>query len=389
MYADRGLAVGDAPNLFHRRASCCGSGTTAASADATELGSNVVTLTIRMGGLSRGPTPDLVRYRDGAGPWLIPDEVAPLTYALHVTDGYQLVVACAKPAGGTDADVRFFGRTFADGDAFATGCGWVLGNTTAPVMVTGQMLQAGRLQMGRVEEGTTSPWSFELSIPPGTYDRVALTEDQRISIERGLVITGPTSLPNIDLSNAVPLSIASPTVTGELPDEIVTGLNMFRTAHGGMMFSNESRWSGSIATVPASLLAPGDRQLVTVRADNQVTRSIRSVQFPSETTEVALPPVLEGVLASVVDGDLGVGLGALPPYESIQAYVDSHVTSAVASFEASASFFELAGRHVVLDTHITGFEPGWRVDLAAERFAYVAARHVDGAVSTTTMARLN
>lgn len=316
---------------------------------------NVVT--IDLGGV----TPDLIAYRDGTGAWQTPTASGVGTYPIHVTDAYTVLAVCVDPTYGPD--VESISQTFSgEGPSASMGCGFgpppPLPPPTEAVM--GQMLEAGQIVLGDSASSTTAPWTYDLQVPMGNHDLIAIGTDNKIELMHGLAVNAPMTL-NVDLANGAALIPVDETVNGTLPAELVATHTLLVTENEFIDFDQADGTNGFV--IPTALLAPSDEQRFRVSATTATTDRWVSITPPGPATVTLLPP-LTGVTFGAAGGDLEVTFGALPEIDAVNAYVYSTTSNLGENLTVSASFLAKTGtQHLVIDTSAPGFQPSWRVDL--------------------------
>lgn len=341
-------------------------------------GPNLVTFTLY-------GDPDLIVYRDGHGPWLVPTAAAQDgDYELHVTDDYQVVVVCSSSGltGNIDAEQR--NATFGDGDAPYMFCTSGDGTSSPPsVAITGQMLQAGRVTMGDTDQGTTAPWTFNLAVTTGTHDLIAVGPTKML-IRRDLAVTAATTVPAVDVDTAgSPTTISTLAVTGAAAgDTVTTMVDLFT----GNEFATLSSTTNNSATFPpASLVLNTDFVELAVRAENAAHTQFRSTYaygapLPSS---LALMPVLTGASFTATT-PIAVQWGTLPAYDTVtfEAFGGTSNSFIIHAVTATNAWLAKAGASsLAFETAAKGFDPAWAID-PAQAYAFFEVTH-NGATSSS------
>jgi hypothetical protein len=307
-------------------------------------------------------TPDLLVYRDGSGSWLAPESLGNGRYALHVTKAYEVVAVCAITGVAAGYDAEELAATIDDARPYLF-CGG--GGSSPPrVAVNGTMAQAGTVLMSDTATSATGPWSFGLQVPTGTHDLVALA-GQRILLQRGISITGPTTLPAVDVAaggmtmTSVPLTITGTTDPVETTLELVT-------AHDDAAVSDTT--NNTVALPPASLLQSTDFTYLTIDAPDQAHSTDRGISvfgFDGGTTAYALPDTLSGIAYATSNGGLDATWGPLPTYTALDVMVFAgSAASAQQHVMATANWVQATGAtSLAFDTSAPGYIAGWKPDL--------------------------
>lgn len=336
------------------------------------------TVTIRDGSAS------LIAYRDGTGAWTALPPSPDGAYQIDVTDDFQVVGVTAPPDGELQAEEL---------DATADdGACWVLGAATPgctgpwppanPVMVhvTGQMLQAGEVEIGAARAtGGAAPWSFDLTVPAGVHDLVAWpgptgpTAQSSVVLRRDLDLTSDTTLPDIDLATqGIALATTPVTVDGASQPSMITVATFVAMPHDTAIIAAAAPGNAPTVmapVVPASALDAGDSEQISLEASTQsaqlTVQGARATVTAGQALHVALtpPPCIEyhangdqlsAAWCSSIDADDGielwVGAESSPgAYENVVA-----TRSWLAATGASS---------VAFDTSVPGYQPGWQIDL--------------------------
>ena len=321
-------------------------------------------------------TTDVMYRNDGKGPWGLADKISATEYQIHVTDAYEVIIACGQEWRG---ETELHGRTFADGDRDFLFC--LLPPTTArlPVAtITGQMQQPGVVTLGNdVQESAIGPWNYALSAYPGTYDLLALDNSYRIAIRRDQSITGDTTLPSLDLSSeGTPVIERSFSVFAPETGETIDISTLLFTATTLLGISGTDH---SIREVPPSLLVGSDEQFLDVYADAAETR--RGAFGPiGARNDVELMPLLSrsAFVYSVPDNNaLRADFKTLPAFTSLR--ISLYDVRSAQHAEYTKAWFETMGRSYFQLDVPPEFDPTWRVSLRPEyyRFTYVDDDAVD------------
>lgn len=339
-------------------------------------GPNVVTIDVT------DETTDVMYRLDGAGPWGLADKLSPTQYQLHVTNAYEVAVACGLEWNGHTV---LHARTFADGDSDFLYCTADPVAAAPPPMfeVTGQMMQPGLVTLDLdIDSSSIGPWTYSMNVPEGTYDLIALDSSNRMAIRRNVAITEPTTLPSLDtldegtLLEDRPFAVLTP-VIGETVD-IAT---LLLTAGGFMAIEGTA---SLVHVVPASLLLSSDTQYFDVQATTTSTRRYVDTLVGTQSSVQLMPPLTKTTfIYSVPDNNALRGTFTdLPTYTSIDISMYDYRSSQRASF--TKSWFETMARHYFQLDLPPDFDPTWRVSLHPDYYRYVYVNNDDATTLRTT-----
>ena len=347
------------------------------------------------GGLVEGPNPvtvrlfdpvDYIRYRNGTSGWGEPERVSELEYRLHVDDAYEVIVACEEVyMEVTYVDSELHARALADGDDWFFGC-YALSDPppVGLVTVSGTMQQAGRVHLDTIAASKTAPWTFTMEVRPGVHDLVAVDTTGRIAVRRDLDLTTATTIAPIDLDQeGTLLTTRVIGLFGLADSESVTTSTTYQTAR-------ETAWLDGTATelalVPPSLLAPDDRQWLSITAATDETD--RDVSGPVETGQTLfqlMPHLGRNALTFTVPDNRSLRgeLTAVPTFDELELaiYGDHQIQRTL----LTTAFRTAAQRsYIAFDTPLD-FMARWRVDLRSQyaRFMYARQRLGDYTYSTS------
>lgn len=309
-------------------------------------------------------TPDLIVYRDGTGPWVVPATVTG-GYQLHVTDDYQVVAACSAQALAGNEDSEQLNATADDGATQFMFCGSGGGSSGTTFAVTGQMLQPGSVQLQDSAMGTTSPWSFSLNVSAGTHELVAIGATDML-IRRNLALNAATTIPDVDVTTAgTAYTPTTATITGADPADSVEIQSVLFTSDDFATLSDTS--DRTIVYAPAAVLVANDQPQVQVQVTNMAMTTVRSVfAFDSNPTTFTLMPVLTGITFGTT-APIAATWGTLPAYSNLDviafggtqsSFVEQRVTATKAWLD-KASVTTLA-----FESEAMGYNPAWNVPVA-------------------------
>jgi hypothetical protein len=264
--------------------------------------------------LSSASSPDLVMYRDGAGPWLVPDLVGSNNgshYALHVTNDYEWLLVCVE-ATGFDAEIE--GKTFADGaNQFGDCYRSPIGPNT--VAVTGQMVQPGAVWMQNTAQSATPDWNFTLQVNPGTHNLVAFGNN-RMLIMRSISVSGSMSLPSIDVDqNGAAMTPVVLTVNNIGTDSVTTELAIIFAGEDAAEFTGTST---TLMTPPQSLLGSIDAEFLVITATGASSQLLAANFLDGSQTTFSMMAPLTNVSYAENDGTISATWGDLPTFEQLR-----------------------------------------------------------------------
>lgn len=301
----------------------------------------------------------LVRFRDGAGPWLTPVEVTTNNWDLFVTDAYEVVIGCAA---SETSDVAVERRTYADGNTVYAFCTVPSDEPPiATVTVTGDMAQAGEVFLGGSASGTTAPWSFSIDTTAETHDLVAVGANQRLLVQRDLLITGATTLPTLDVTTAGVAMTATPlAITGMVSgEELTTSYDWFL----GNDFVTLSGTSTTMMVPPASVVEASDFAFLNVSLESPTTYRYASTMFTGIETSFTPLPILSGITYAPSGGDLTASWGTLPTFDDVSLNLYANQRSVRVS--TSKRWLDTTqAANLTTKIELDALDPAWRINLA-------------------------
>jgi hypothetical protein len=240
--------------------------------------------------------------------------------------------------------------------------------------VTGRVAQPGILAVDAQLTGAQTPdWTFDLLLPDGTYDFVALSEDRGL-VRHGIAVAGDTALEPIDLAQGEALVPTPFTVTNPLPDETtIVGLGLYTASTSAEVLAVRKLEETKVLA-PASLAA-GDEQRITITSfEDGYGRTVVRPYVAGGSTAVTLPVNLEGARFEAIAAGFIARWATLPAFDELfvdivqdQAPIGRRLQLSVgAAFAAGAT-------EVTLDTAIPGFDPAWRVDPVSDHGRFLSA----------------
>ena len=341
-----------------------------ASPDVVPQGPNLVTL-------DAGDGLSLIVYRDGTGPWQVPQETSPGQYALHVTNDYEWLLVCTS---GASFDAELQAATYADGASQFGFCFADGGAAPSTVPVTGQMAQAGIISMYDRATSSTPSWSFTLNVPPGTHDLVAVGVDNRMLIRRNLQITAATTESLIDVdANGTAMTSVPLTVNGLGSDTLSTELDL--------LLSNDLTLIDGTSTMleapPASLLLPTDSEFLSLAASTSSTTRTAFTSFTGAETTFTLMPALSGVTFDASSGALKASWATLPSYTNLDMYLAASAAGAFSTERVSVSkswLMATGATSIAFDQMPPGYDASWKIDLSGPYVRGFEARDESGSI---------
>jgi hypothetical protein len=358
------LVVGACSNDSHHMTTVnidagMGSGSAHIDAPPQQGGPNVVDLQLF-------GDPDLIEYRDGTGPWIVPT-LSGQAYELHVTDDYQVIVACSATGIAGNEDSEQLNATVADGVHQYIFCGSG-GTTTAPTTyaVTGQMQQAGTVIVdGVTKTSNTAAWTFSLDVPMGTHDLIAF-DALHMQITRDLAINAAVALPTIDLAaNGTVYTDATLTFAGLVTGDTVQTQSVLYTQNDYIQLSQTTNNTAVLA--PAALLDQNDFTDLYASVTNTAARTFRSVSaYNSTATSFTLPPVLTGITFGTTI-PATAQWATLPALSTVLLEADAFTNTSftMQRVTATQAWLTKAGAtSLAFESDATNYDPAWNVDPA-------------------------
>jgi hypothetical protein len=335
-----------------------GSGSAHIDAPPQQGGPNVVTLQLFS-------DPDLIVYRDGSGPWMVPTASGQGIYDLHVTDAYQVVVACSSTGVAGNEDSEQLNATFGDGAHQYMFCD-ASSSSTAPTTfaVTGQMAQAGTVIVGGVsQKSNTAAWSFSLAVPMGTHDEIAF-DGLKMQITRDIAVNAAVALPNIDVAtNGTTYTKPTLALTGLGTGDTTQTQSILYTNNDYVQLSQTTNATAVLA--PDSLLGQNDFTELDVNVTNMTAGTFRGAStYDNTTTAFTLPAVLTGVTfgtAAPITAQWGTLPAASNAYLSAESFTSTTFTAQRVS--ATQSWIsETNATSLAFASDAPSYDPAWNVD---------------------------
>jgi hypothetical protein len=305
-------------------------------------------------------TPTFAAYRDGHGPWLTPTTNAQGDYELHITNDYQFVYVCIYPSMPPQFDAELFEATAADRANWEGTCS--VPSTAAPpttVTVTGEMKQAGTLDMVQSKTSTSPNWTFMLDVPTGTQDLVAY-DSSRMVIKRGIAVASAMSLPMIDVAaDGAMMTNVKVTITGRVTSDVPFTAFDLHTQYGDF---SQTGTATAVNAPPSSLLTSSDEEWIYVndlglRSD----RYVAATYTGAESMTFDLLPELTGI--TLDPSTLKATWTSLPSFDDV--YVLALANGSLQGVLATPTWLSTAGSisTIEFDAAPPGYDPTWKIDL--------------------------
>jgi hypothetical protein len=311
--------------------------------------------------------PDLIVYRDGSGPWIVPTASGQGVYDLHVTDAYQVVVTCSSTGVAGNEDSEQLNATFGDGahqymfcDASSTG--------TAPTTfaVTGTMAQAGTVIVGGVsKKSSTAAWSFSLAVPMGTHDAVAF-DAAKMQITRDVDVSAAVALPAIDVAaNGTAYTNATLALTGLGTGDTTQTQSVLYTANDYVELSQTTNTTAVLA--PDALLGQNDFTELDTNVTNMAAGTFRGASsYDNTTATFTLPAVLTGVTFGTA-APVTAHWATLPATTNVYLAAESLTATTFTAQRVTVTqswISETNATSVTFASDAPGYDAGWNVDPA-------------------------
>jgi hypothetical protein len=332
----------------------------------------------------QGATPKLFVYRDGDGSWRAPQPASTAgDYTLAVTDAFQAVVVCADSSG---FDVMELAQTAGEVTLQYVYCtrGSTV-NVPSPVTVTGEMAQAGEVDMDSQATSSTPNWTFSLEVTPGPHELIAF-DDDHLAIRRDQMIAATSSVPAIDVvQQGMPIARVPVTISGVEADETTDLVDTIYLAHDTAILGSPDDVA---RTVPPSALQRDEHQYVLFDATTETTFRDAEVSFTGTQTSFALMPRLSGVTLDPTGGTVAASWGTLPPYDSVDIFTAQSLDSTYSSIDVTLSAGWIAktgATRASFDAMPPGFDPSWKLDFTKQYepgfYAYSRVGDIDYSTS--------
>lgn len=327
-----------------------------------------------------GETPTLYEYRDGSGAWQpMPAANSQGESTIEVADDFVVLDVCAG-SGGEFVAVSV-AATVADGDQYIQ-C--FLGSSPVAMSsyaVTGMMNQPGSLFLSGSgagsSAGTTSPWTFSLQLPAGTYDALAYDSAKtEMLLRRGLAVTtsGLAVTPAFDLtSEGSAFGTPAYTITGAAASAAMTSDTTLITPTG--YFDLGAGSGSSTIVVPTSLLQGSDVESLEISEVSSSTAQYAQMYgFGSGSERLSVPAtfamlaVPSGVTFTPVAGSISAQWTTLPSTTEVELTLFTSTQEQIAI--ASPAWLALNGTtKLAFDTTAANYEQGWDISTSGDYYA--------------------
>jgi hypothetical protein len=324
----------------------------------------------------RGEKPLMVAFADDDGTWtkVTPSDAG--TYMIEATSRHAIAMVCGSDVVRYRTEVTL--RTRFD-DAPFLFCFNGLDLPAQPFAVTGTMMQPGQVSMEATDTGTTSPWTFDLTVSGGMHDLIAYGESM-VLMRRNVAVTAAATLPAIDLAQGGAAYVTTPVLLDNvLPDETVETVASVFT---GNDLSDYVRSGSTLYELPPSFITTNDFQFAEIRAKTATTERSASIEGGAAAPMITLMPRLTGIEFT----DRGATWSDLPD-STAEIRIFSYAVGNYASVEATGSYIAGATEiEVTLD--IPDFDPAWRVtDVVSQTFIAYDDEFASTSFSSATSAR--
>ncbi len=325
---------------------------------------------------SFGGPPLFLAVRDGAGVWVALDVSAQSFLVTQPT--YELLAVCAE---GTAFTTAIAAQATSDGDVFMPCFSQATSTPPSTVAITGQMAQPGTVWMYGTAAGSTSPWTYQLAVTPGTHDFIA-ADAANFAITRNTSISVAGAGPNVDVdANGTPFDVQTFTLSGVGTGTVTNEVN-WGTAHE---FITIPGTSATVPTLPTALLDPNaDFVFLDLTAtDGLKTQNAEEFYQGSFENTVQLLPELSGVAFT----GASAAWSTLPtPFDSATLVVTG-TTGNVEQITATPTWLTGATSLPIELTDVPGYMSAWRVRSTGAVHQFSVQASVSQITTVTTSVR--
>jgi hypothetical protein len=240
--------------------------------------------------------PQLIMVRDDAAGVWVPLDGSGTTFTYQPTGPYRVTAACEEEPGFTT--LWQIARTPADDPDVQIFCG--TRPRTGTIATT--MVQAGRVTTeDAIAISSTPAWDVQLQTAPGEHVLVA-TAATHAQIERGLIVDGTLTLPELDVEAQGIAYVAAPITipNAEAGEELRANVHLIIGDVFASVFSGAP--DGALA-IPMEALEAGDQQRLRASADRGDTQRF-ATRLGSTATTLELPAPIGATSFSVSGNDL-------------------------------------------------------------------------------------
>jgi hypothetical protein len=331
--------------------------------------------------------PQLVVFREGVdGPWQSATTKTPTSFEIVVQHPYVVSVVCAESLFDP-VNLSQIARTPDDSHDISVRCG----SLDDVHQLTGKMVQAGQLTLGSEATRSARPdWDFLLVAPPGTYDLVARS-DAQILVRRGIAVgADDVALGLIDLAQGgTAFDTVAVNVTNAAADEMLTAAAYLENPTLQLAAELPVGPVSAVKVAPPSLLIPGDKQTLAVRASKgPMTRSLQRPLTTGGSATYTLPAAVGDLQWKLDGGRLTASWTSLPEHDELAmlAFVGGGGRrQRTYTLVASAQFVAATGvEQLGFDPEIPGYRAEWKIDFASSYQRDFGARRVQGDATAVT-----
>jgi hypothetical protein len=234
----------------------------------------------------------------------------------------------------------------------------------------------GQVTFGDMAMGSSAPWSYDLQVPMGQHDLIAVSTNHKILLKHAIAVDAPMAM-NVDMATATALSPITETVNGILPGDVIGHHSIIQTANEIAEFDAGSGMSGGLI-IPASLLAATDLQRFRITTETPTTGRLVSFSPPAAASATLLPE-LDNVAFTAPNSEIQASFGTLPQLDSLYLWASgtgigggSAAISVSQDLQVSGSYLTALGSTTLtIDTTAPGFHPEWNIETASNSPWYV------------------
>lgn len=315
--------------------------------------------------------PVLVAYREAtASGWMPAEMTGSTTFRIWVRGPYVVTVVCQFEENYIQ--IHQVAQTVEDPHDLELWC-----NGSGTHRLTGETVPSAWLWINGSGAYSEPGQGFELHVPTGTYDLIAMTEQSslradRIAFRRGIVVAADVALANpIDLVvEGTALLPTAVTVTNAMQGETarVRGSIQTRYNEGAPLFVSTSL--DQALFVPNSALMSTDVQTLTVSAiSNGFARRVERRFREGDSTEFTLPDSIGAVTFSRTGGEAVAAWSTVPDHDLLWVEISSPLGPPFVNYDVKISRSyeaEVGVTSISTETSIPGFRPEWKIDLEKE-----------------------
>jgi hypothetical protein len=351
--------------------------------------------------------PVLVAFRDGFDArWQLATPGIAVDVTVH--RAYTVAVVCQEPDAWRTWQFSGYAQ-FLNDTLVTTPCA----APPARHKVTGRVARAGAVTFADASaQSTVDDWSFELSVPAGTYDLIATTEngatqvDHRIAVRRGIVVTGDLALAgtvDVDTEGValVPVALVPDAPLPAESGESLRAVVALQTTHSPVPAPVSEGLAASALVAPQALLIADDVQTAALEAvevdaktGSVAARGLRRSFRIGDATTFALPSGIAEAVWRVDASQPSVALPELPPKVDLLQVTATGTSgdgkSATYELDVSPTFLLATGgvADLTLDTVLPSYQAAWRIDFTRAYSLSAASSHkVDVGVEIASISK--